>query len=436
MIASYPAYKSTAIPLLPEMPEHWELRRNKYLLKEINERSLHGDEDLLSVSQYTGVTLKKDRLESERDLLTTASTLEGYKIVRRDDLVVNIMLAWNGSLGVSNYDGIASPAYCVYRFGKNINPKYYHYLFRADFMKLYFRSVSSGVIESRLRMYTDDFYQLYSFLPPLPEQTAIANYLDAKTEKINRFIEKKEKLIALLKEQKQAVINELLVNGVYREVAKKSSGFEFFGDVPVHWNIMKLRFIGFCQNGMNKDGEYFRSGYPFISYGDVYKFEDIPTDLSGKAESTFDERITYSVIKGDVFFTRTSETIEEIGFASACTETIKDATFSGFLIRFRPRPNILLPEFSKFFFRSSLVRRFFIKEMNIMTRASLSQNLLKNLPVLIPPISEQKEIAICIQRESRKLERAISRIEKEIEKVKELKQSLIAEVVTGKIKVA
>jgi type I restriction enzyme S subunit len=264
----------------------------------------------------------------------------------------------------------------------------------------------------------------------------IANYLDSKNDRIDKFIAKKQKLIELLEEQRQGIINEAITKGINSNAKMKPSNSDWLGNVPKHWEVKKLRFVGNCQNGMNKDGEFFGSGFPFMSYSDVYKNEALPSTLSGLAESTVADRKSYSVLEGDVFFTRTSETIEEIGFASTCTQSIDNATFSGFLIRFRPRPNILFPEFSKYYFRSNLIRKSFINNMNLITRASLSQDLVKNLPVLIPPISEQQEIVNYIQSETKRIDTAISRIEKEIEKVKELKQSLIAEVVTGKIKVA
>jgi len=151
---------------LGEIPEHWETRRIKYIFNEINERSENGNEDLLSVSQYTGVTNKSDKVQ-EGGMLTNALTLEGYKKVTKGDLISNIMLAWNGSLGFSPFNGITSPAYSIYRiYGDNDN-RYFHYLLRTELYKAEFKRNSSGVIESRLRLYTDDFFKIESILPPL-----------------------------------------------------------------------------------------------------------------------------------------------------------------------------------------------------------------------------------------------------------------------------
>ena len=196
-----------------------------------------------------------------------------------------------------------------------------------------------------------------------------------------------------------------------------------------------LRFIGKTQNGLSKGGEYFGTGFPFLTYGDVYKDIQIPNDLSGLAESNAQDQEQFSVLEGDVFFTRTSETVEEIGFASTCLYTIYKATFAGFLIRFRPNKNVLFKGFSKFYFSSSTHRSFFVGEMNLVIRASLSQELLKRMPVVIPALEEQIEIAEYIEKAATKIANAISLKEQEIEKLKEYKATLINSAVTGKIKV-
>ncbi|MCX6323017.1 MAG: hypothetical protein NTZ41_02305, partial [Sphingobacteriales bacterium] len=112
---------------LGEFPSHWQVLRIKNLFQEMDSRSETGSEELLSVSHYTGITLKRESLENEDDHLSNAESLVGYKLVAKQDLVINIMLAWNGSLGISPFDGMTSPAYCVYRIKGNNNPEYFGY---------------------------------------------------------------------------------------------------------------------------------------------------------------------------------------------------------------------------------------------------------------------------------------------------------------------
>lgn len=118
MYQKYDVYKDSGLHWLGVIPDNWKIIKNKFLFNEINLRSFKSEHELLSVSQYTGVTKKSERIEVN-EFLTNSNSLDGYKVVSKGDLVSNIMLAWNGSLGVSSYDGIVSPAYAVYRLVNN-----------------------------------------------------------------------------------------------------------------------------------------------------------------------------------------------------------------------------------------------------------------------------------------------------------------------------
>ena len=167
---------------------------------------------------------------------------------------------------------------------------------------------------------------------------------------IDALIAAKEKTNALLKERRQSIIYEAVSKGLNPDAPMKDSGIEWIGQIPEHWDTLRLRFLGTFQNGISKAGEFFGSGYPFVSYGDVYKNEVLPTVPGGLVESTESERELYSVQKGDVFFTRTSETKEEIGIVAVCKETIPNATFAGFLIRMRPTTNAVTTDFLRYYF--------------------------------------------------------------------------------------
>ena len=269
----------------------------------------------------------------------------------------------------------------------------------------------------------------------LEEQSRIADYLDKKCAEIDSIISAKEKTNELLKERRQSIIYEAVTKGLDPTVPMKDSGFEWIGTIPSTWEIRKLRFLGSCSNGISKASEFFGSGSPFVSYGDVYKNMELPREVSGLIETTAEEQQLYSVEEGDVFFTRTSETIEEVAISSTCMQTIENATFAGFLIRFRPNTELLTKEFSKYYFRSEMHRFFFVKEMNLVTRASLSQDLLKKLPVLLPPVEEQKRIASYLDNECSNIDELIATNESTIEKLKEYRQSVIYEAVTGKVEI-
>ena len=202
----------------------WEIKKVKHILYEVSNKSETGLEDLLSLSQYTGVELKRNKKKNETDNLTNALSLVGYKIVKTDQLVSNIMLAWNGSMAVSEYDGIISPAYCIYEFRKSYNPKFFEYLFKTETYKAEFKRKSTGIIESRLRLYSDKFYNIHCLVPSLVEQNKIVEFIDFKQKQIENLIKytnvifgKTNPKTGLLKEY----INTLIYNLVTGKVDVK-----------------------------------------------------------------------------------------------------------------------------------------------------------------------------------------------------------------------
>ena len=272
-------------------------------------------------------------------------------------------------------------------------------------------------------------------IPSIEEQSKITYFLEKETSKIDEAIAQQQKMIDLLNERKQIIINNAVTKGLDPNVKMKPSGIDWIGDIPEHWEARKLGSIGSTINGVSHDSAYFGEGYPFVSYSDVYKNVSLPKTVLGLAKSSNQERLLFSVEKGDVFFTRTSETAEEIAFSSTCLETIENAVFAGFLIRFRPKQGLIEPSFSKYYFRAYIHRSYFVKEMNLVIRASLSQQLLKGLPILLPSLKEQREIADYLDNQIIGIDSCISNINKQISLLQERKQIIINDVVTGKVKV-
>ena len=201
--------KPSGVEWLGDVPKHWEVMRLKYLLREQDTRSMTGSEQLLRVSQYTGVTKRKN--EKGTNLPDTrATSLVNYKCVSPNELVINIMLAWNGSMGVSDYSGITSPAYCVYKFLNRAVPRYFHNLLRSPNYKARIKAVSTGIVESRLRLYTDDLYRLEGLLPPHLEQTAIVEYLDKVTADIDAKITRARRQADLMHEYRTRLIADVV----------------------------------------------------------------------------------------------------------------------------------------------------------------------------------------------------------------------------------
>lgn len=200
--------KDSGVEWIGMIPKHWELQRFKSIFTECKSVTETGQENLLSVSEYYGVARRIDKME-DGEYESRADSLVGYKVCKKDDLVINIMLAWKRGLGFSDFDGIVSPAYAVYR-GKDIAPHYFHYLMRTDMYVAEYKRNSKGIIDSRLRMYTDRFNNIMAIVPPLSEQQAIAAYLDEKCSKIDAATENIGKQIDALKRLKRALINEVV----------------------------------------------------------------------------------------------------------------------------------------------------------------------------------------------------------------------------------
>lgn len=204
-------FRSTKIPWLPEIPEHWQIRPIRSLLREVTEKSETGDEELLSLSQYTGISYKKDAKNT--GMFEAESTI-GYKKVYPGQFVMNIMLAWNGSYAVSDLEGIISPAYCVFDFVSDCDKLYYHYLLRLGIYSGAFKTASRGIIDSRLRLYPNRFYPFPIICPPIEEQHAIVSYITERVAKIDSLIEKLNKEIECIKEYKQRLISDVVTGQI------------------------------------------------------------------------------------------------------------------------------------------------------------------------------------------------------------------------------
>lgn len=192
----------TKIPWLRQIPAHWELERTKWLFKERDERSLAGEEELLSVSHLTGVTPR-----SEKDVsMFEAETNEGYKVCHAGDLVINTLWAWMGAMGISPVDGIVSPAYNVYTPGERLEASYVDALVRIPIFAQEATRYSKGVWSSRLRLYPEGFFEIWMPVPPKEEQREIVAHISSETAKLDALKTAAEKTIALLKERRSALI--------------------------------------------------------------------------------------------------------------------------------------------------------------------------------------------------------------------------------------
>lgn len=450
--------KDSGVEWLGKIPKDWEVRQLKRVLSDRKENN-----EPIKTSNILSLTIEKGVIPySEKGTggNKAKEDLTQYKLVYPNDIVLNSMNVIVGAVGLSKYFECASPAYyMLYKINANDDIRFYNYIFKSKLFQDSLKGLGNGIMMKqsetsgklntiRMRIPME---KLSSVKIPIAfnlDQEKIANFLDEKTSQFDSIISKKEKLIERLEEAKKSLISEVVTGKVkvvktddgYELIKRsseemKDSGVEWLGEIPKEWDIKRLRFLGKLQNGISKSSDSFGYGYPFVSYSNVYRNIELPHIVEGLVNSTEEERKIYSVEEGDVFFTRTSETVEEIGFASTCMKTIDNSTFAGFLIRFRPNDKRLYKGFSKYYFRCDLNRKYFVKEMNLVTRASLSQNLLNNLSVVLPKYEEQVEIYNALELKVSYINLSINKLKYQIEKLKEAKQSLISEAVTGKIEI-
>lgn len=431
MAKTYDTYKDSGIKWLGTIPANWRIEKGKHVLSVLSKPVLQ-DDDVVTCFRDGEVVLRNER---RTEGFTMSDKEIGYQHIDKGDIVIHGMDGFAGSIGISKSTGKGSPVLVVCNPIKD-NPSYLVYYLRILANTNVFLALSTGIRQRSCDLKWNKISVLPFPLPSLPEQRTITTYLDEKCGEIDILISLQEEMISELQAYKQSVITEAVTKGLDSNVPMKDSGVEWIGMIPEGWKIQRLRTLGNCQNGISKGGEYFGDefDFPFVNYTDAYKNIDVPYP-EGRANSTEEDRKQYSLIEGDILFTRTSETIDEIGYASTCTQTIPNAVFSGFLIRFRPTGKELYYGFSKYYFRSSIHRAFFVKEMNLVTRASLSQNLLKNLPTLIPPLSEQQAIASYLDEKTSQIDSLIALKQEKITELKDYKKSIIYEYVTGKKKV-
>lgn len=414
----YDSYKDSGIEWLNEIPKGWNLARMRYVC-DIST----GDKDTINKEENGNYPFYVRSKNIER--ISTYTYDEEAILTPGDGDICKIWHYINGKFECHQR------VYKLTKFSK-VTGKFLYYFLMQNFENEVFKLSAKSTVDSLRRPMFQNFPIAFG---TIEEQNIITNFLDNKTSQIDHLISKKERFIQLLEEERVAVINQAVTKGLDLSVPMKDSDIEWLGEIPEHWEVKKLRFIGNCQNGISAGAEYFGTGFPFVSYGDVYKNEILPTSVNGLAQSNEKEQLHYSIEEGDILFTRTSETIEEIGLSSICFQQIHRAVFAGFLIRFRPNEGRLNKNFSKYFFRSKIPRTFFVKEMNLVTRASLSQELLKRLPILLPSIDEQKKIGDYLNKKTIEIDNIVGKTRNEIELLKEYKSALVSEVVTGKMDV-
>ena len=432
----YGSYKDSGVEWIGEIPGHWEIIRICYMFIPTSIKNTDGEINL-SVYRDYGV-IPRDSRDDNHNIVS--EDISNYKLVEVGDFVMNKMKCWMGSLGLSEFRGIVSPSYTVMKPLTNNNSGYLHFLLRSPIYIPQYRRLSYGVRIGQWDMRFEDFRELPCVIPPLNEQQQIVSYLDEKTSLIDSLIEKTQRKIELLKEKRTFLINEVVTKGLNPNVGMMDSGVEWIGEIPSHWEKVSLGKIGILYGGLTgKSGDDFRSddnpmNKPFIPFTNIFNNTYISKDHFQNV--VFGENENQNKVKKfDLFFLMSSEDYDDLGKSSILIEEVDELYLNSFCKGFRVERKGIFPLFLNYQLSGYTHKKLISINGNGFTRINLRQDRLKETPIFIPPLNEQQQIVSYLDEKTSLTNKTVSIEEKRIELLKEYRQSLISEVVTGKIKV-
>ncbi|HHQ4588672.1 restriction endonuclease subunit S [Aeromonas veronii] len=421
----YKTYKWSGNPFFGDIPSCWDIFP---LLKVAKIKSIINkqDEELLSVYLDRGV-IKFSDVDEKRTNVTSLD-LSKYQFVENGDFVLNNQQAWRGSVGVSEYIGIVSPAYLVLSLSKEINSKYANYLFRDGSMVSQYLICSKGVGTIQRNLYWPHLRRTIIALPSYNEQNAIANFLDEKTSLIDDAIAIKEKQIELLNERKKILIQQTVTQGLDPTVPMTDSGVTWIGKIPAHWEVRRSKFV-FCQRK-----ERARADDVQLSATQAYgvipqeQYEEIIGRRVVKISFHLEKR-KHVEIDDFVISMRSFQGGLERAWASGCIRSSyvvlrpvnKDEVDAGFFSYMLKLPTYI---------NALQMTASFIRDGQDLNFDNFAQ-----VDLFIPPIEEQKAIFYAIQSKVDEINKSIALFTDQITKYQEYKTTLINSAVTGKIKV-
>lgn len=416
MAQRYDTYKDSGVQWLGEIPGHWKTIRVKSLLSEKVDKSTTGLEEPLSMSQKVGIIPTK-----EMDVVPNmASSYIGAKKVFKSDLVFNKLKAHLGVFAISQYDGLVSPDYAVYTPNELVCLPFMEYAFHTQLYIGEFKRRSTGVAIGLTRLYTPGLFAIPFIYPPLPEQHAIVSYLDDKCGKIDEWIEKKQKEVELLGEMKQRVIADAVTRGLNPDVKMKATNIPWLPEVPEHWEMSKVSSHFRQRNEKVSDKDY-----PALS---VSK-QGVTPQLENVALSNAEGASRKLVKVGDYAVNSRSDR------KGSCGVSKYEGSVS--LITIVLEPFGIDNEYVHHLFRSKpWVEEFYRNGRGIVADLwTTNYQMMKGMYFPVPPLSEQRAIVSYITERTAKIDKMVENVNKEIEALKEYKQRLISDVVTGQIKV-
>ncbi|WP_270965804.1 restriction endonuclease subunit S [Campylobacter upsaliensis] len=390
------SYKPSGIKWLGEIPQSWEIKPLQAIFNQRNEQNNNLEfQTILSLVKDVGVIPYEEKGNVGNK---AKDDLQNYKIARVNDLVLNKMNAVIGSLGVSKYDGLVSPIYLVlYIENPNYLIAYYSYLFQTKSIQNFLRKFAYGIMEIRESIDYLEFKKMFLPTPPLQEQKEIAEFLDSKCEKIQNYIDKKQKLITLLQEKKQALINEAVTKGLNPNIESKNSGIEYLGLIPHHWEVKKLKHI--CKINPQAN-ETLPNNFVYIDLESVIKGQLLKEQVINKEQAPSraqrilqKQDILFQLVRpyqrNNYIFNKNGDYVASTGYAQIRTKECVNFVYYALL-------------------ENSFVERVILKSTG-SNYPAITSNDFADLKIPLPPLQEQKQIANFLDKKCEKINSVIEK---------------------------
>lgn len=427
---TYTTYQPTNIAWLGDIPSHWAIKKLKHIFYEKpHTQNMSINSGSISFGE---VVYKDDEKIPEITKRSYQEVLSGEFLINPLNLNYDLISL---RIALSQINVVVSAGYIVIKNKLDINKKYYKYLLHI-YDVMYMKLLGSGV---RSTISFNNIANSLLPIPPLPEQTAIADYLDAKTAQIQTAIRLKREQIDRLKEYRQTLINECITKGLNPNAALKNSGVVWLGDIPSHWTIKKFRHLFSFRKGLSITKENLQeTGIPCVNYGEIHSkfgFSVNPqiNELKCVSEDYLKNNQKSLLTYGDFIFADTSEDIEGSGNFTYLNSQM--LTFAGYHTVICSQKEKHNPRFLAYVFDSSSFRNQIRTKVKGVKVYSITQAILKDNFVWLPPFSEQTAIADYLDSKTTQIDTALATYQAQIDKLNEYQRSLVNDVVTGKIDV-
>ena len=427
-LTTYNSYKDSGEEWLGTVPAHWKVVPNRGTFTEVDDKN-HPDEEMLSVTIGQGVIRQSTLLQDESMKDGSRIDKSSYKMVQPGDIAYNKMRAWQGALGASKYKGIISPAYVVQRPAHGNDVEFLQYLLRTPAFAKEAERWSYGIASDMWSLRPEHFKAIHCCIPPPDEQAAIVRFLDHADEQIQRYIAAKERLIALLEEQRQALVHQAVTRGLDPNVRLKPSGVEWLGDVPEHWDILEIKKISQIQRGKfthrpRNDPSLYDGPYPFIQTGDISGATKM---ITGFKQTLNQQGLAISTIfpAGTLVMTIAAN-IGDVAILNF------DACFPDSVVGFIPQNNVHRDQLY-YLFRA--MKNEFLREAPVNTQGNLNVERIGSIKVALPPLQEQAATVEHLDNITEATDDTIRRADGQIRLIEEYWTRLIADVVTGQLDV-